>query len=146
MTNNQPSFDVIEAAIKRLGSQKNLSEVIGVSKQMVTLWKKSGRVTGNINEFSKITGIPRWLVRPDLYPPEKEQITDTGKKLISMWQENGQVVGDVATFSDLTGIPRWLVRPDLYPPDKEPLFINGQLMRVISAGKRKKLAQIGAEA
>lgn len=67
------TFNPVEEAAKRLGSQKAICDAMGVTKQVVSYWKKTGRVTGDINKFSDVTGIPRWMVRPDLYPPERER-------------------------------------------------------------------------
>lgn len=58
----------IREAVAHAGSQKQLAEVLGVSKQAVQLWVKQGYVpNARIEQIEKIYGIePRRLFDPRL--------------------------------------------------------------------------------
>jgi len=72
------SNDVLEKAIKTMGSQSVLARAIGISQQNVSWWlNKSGVVPAEyvlpIEEATKSAGemVTRHELRPDLYPMEE---------------------------------------------------------------------------
>ncbi len=66
--------NVVVTAAKKLKSQRAIAEACGVSVQAVSKWKKKQVGAKYVNRFAEVTGIPRWVVRPDLYPFEKENV------------------------------------------------------------------------
>ena len=62
----------IDLALVRFPSQSALAKALKVSRQRVNVWRKTGVPVSRVNEFSEITKVPRWIVDPIHYPPEKE--------------------------------------------------------------------------
>jgi DNA-binding transcriptional regulator YdaS (Cro superfamily) len=58
-------------AIKRAGGHRALGRALGISHQAISRWKKvpSSRVL----EIERLSGVPRELLRPDLYPPDERR-------------------------------------------------------------------------
>lgn len=59
-------------AIGIKGSQAALAESIGVSQQTVSNWlkkTKAGVAAEYVLPIERETGVPRYELRPDLYPP-----------------------------------------------------------------------------
>ncbi|WP_313078403.1 transcriptional regulator [Agrobacterium pusense] len=52
------------------GSSKELARRVGVSPQAVSQWDTVPPL--RVLKVEKSTGIPRWVLRPDLYPPSLE--------------------------------------------------------------------------
>lgn len=67
------SKNVVVIATKKLKSQRAIAEACGVSVQAVSKWKSKYVSARYVNRFAEVTGIPRWMIRPDLYPYEKEK-------------------------------------------------------------------------
>ncbi|MDP2618587.1 MAG: YdaS family helix-turn-helix protein [Hyphomicrobiales bacterium] len=71
--------DGLELAIKSAGSQSNLARAIGKTPQLISYWhRKIGRVPAEyVPDVERVTGIPRHLLRPDLYsqPGPNHRIT-----------------------------------------------------------------------
>ena len=55
----------IREAIEKAGSVKALAEAAGVTPQCVSQWKKIP--IGRVRAIEKGTGIPRHLLRPDIF-------------------------------------------------------------------------------
>lgn len=65
--------EVIKLATARLGSQQKLAQALGVSQQAVNKWQSKGVPASRVLAFEKCTGIARFIVRPDIYPPTDYQ-------------------------------------------------------------------------
>lgn len=72
-----PNINPIDLAKAKLGSQQKIADCLKVSKQAVSKWKQNGVPAIYVNKLSDITGIPRWIINPSLYPPEKESSTNS---------------------------------------------------------------------
>ncbi len=59
-------------AIKFAGSQQKLAVLMGVSSMAVSKWTKNDSVpTERVLTIEKLTGVPRYELRPDIYPPDE---------------------------------------------------------------------------
>lgn len=58
---------VLKQAIGLLGGEIELARVAGVSRQAVHKWTRIPPV--RVLAIEKATGIPREVLRPDIYPP-----------------------------------------------------------------------------
>jgi len=66
------STKALEKAIKVAGSQSQLSRLIGESQQNISHWLNKGKVPAEqALPIEKLTGVPRYELRPDIYPPEE---------------------------------------------------------------------------
>ncbi|SHF04513.1 DNA-binding transcriptional regulator YdaS, prophage-encoded, Cro superfamily [Kaistia soli DSM 19436] len=67
----------ISLAIQAVGSAKALAEQLGISLQAVSQWKciPSGRVLA----VERVTGVPRHVLRPDIYPAQRERFVELGQ-------------------------------------------------------------------
>lgn len=63
----------LEAAIGRAGTQTKFARLIGVTQQAVSRWVAKRRPIPSefVLRAEEATGIPRWQLRPDLYPPSE---------------------------------------------------------------------------
>ena len=52
-------------------TKSKIAEHFGISRQSVYGWFKSEVPPTRVIELEKVTGIPRYELRPDLYPPEE---------------------------------------------------------------------------
>lgn len=59
----------IELAIEAAGSGSALARDLGVTRQNVCIMKNSGRKlpAKHVPAISKMYGIPRWVLRPDMW-------------------------------------------------------------------------------
>lgn len=64
-TKNEPMAE----AIRILGSQSAIAELLGVPKSTVSYWSRVGLPAEQAVALEKATEgmVPRWLVRPDLW-------------------------------------------------------------------------------
>lgn len=66
----------LELAITTMGSQSKLARALGKKPQIISHWhRKIGRIPAeHVPAVEKVTGIPRFLLRPDLYdrPPQRQ--------------------------------------------------------------------------
>jgi DNA-binding transcriptional regulator YdaS (Cro superfamily) len=71
------STTALARAIEVKGSQAALAESIGATQQLVSYWLKKSK-NGVSAEFvlpiERETGVPRYEIRPDIYPPPSEAI------------------------------------------------------------------------
>jgi DNA-binding transcriptional regulator YdaS (Cro superfamily) len=58
----------IRAAVSSIGSKAKLARRLKISPQAVSQWKRVP--TNRVIRVEKVTGVPRFLLRPDIYPPE----------------------------------------------------------------------------
>ena len=61
----------ILAAIRAVGSQSRLAEVMQVTPPAITKFLRSGCPAGRVLQMEAATGVPRGVLRPDLYPVEQ---------------------------------------------------------------------------
>ena len=57
----------IQAVIEKAGGWRPLARKLGIKAQSIQNWKKVP--AERVLDLEKITGIPRWKLRPDIYPP-----------------------------------------------------------------------------
>lgn len=63
--------DALDRAIEAAGTQANLAGSIGVTPQAITSWIRKGQVpVMRVLDVERATGVPRYELRPDIYPPE----------------------------------------------------------------------------
>jgi hypothetical protein len=56
---------------ERYGSRRKAALAMGLSRQRVQNWIRNGRVSGECAVLLEMeSGIPRWMLRPDLHPEE----------------------------------------------------------------------------
>jgi DNA-binding transcriptional regulator YdaS (Cro superfamily) len=55
-------------AIERAGSQRQLAEAIGVTREAVTQWRVVPVL--RVLAVERATGVPRHVLRPDIYPDD----------------------------------------------------------------------------
>ena len=66
------SANVISLALLKFKTQRNLAKELGVSPQTISAWRYKQVAADKVNALSDATGIPRSIIRPDLYPSGKE--------------------------------------------------------------------------
>lgn len=59
----------LKAAIAAVGSQAKLGAAFGITAQAVSLWRRVP--AERVVDVEKLTGIPRHVLRPDLYSSEE---------------------------------------------------------------------------
>lgn len=55
----------LRAALKAVGSQRLLGDALGITAQAVQAWQRVP--AERVVEVEKVTGVPREVLRPDLY-------------------------------------------------------------------------------
>ncbi len=66
------SANVISLALLKFKTQRKLAKELGVSPQTISAWRYKQVAADKVNALSDATGIPRSIIRPDLYPSGKE--------------------------------------------------------------------------
>ena len=66
------SANVISLALLKFKTQRMLAKELGVSPQTISAWRYKQVAADKVNALSDATGIPRSIIRPDLYPSGKE--------------------------------------------------------------------------
>lgn len=66
MRNEHP----VEVLVRRYGSQTGLADALGISPQAVGAWRLRKIPAERVLDIERITGVPRTVLRPDLYPDE----------------------------------------------------------------------------
>lgn len=63
----------VELAIKAMGSQSELARALGKKPQIISHWfRKIGRIPAeHVPDVARVTGLPRHMLRPDLYERQK---------------------------------------------------------------------------
>lgn len=69
----------VEQVIKQSGGIGALAERLGISPQAVHKWRKSGVPAERILELEELSGVPREVIRPDLYRKSRP-LTATSRK------------------------------------------------------------------
>ena len=57
----------LQEAIDKAGGAARVAAVIGISRPAVSQWKRCP--AERVIELSRLSGVPRSRLRPDLYPP-----------------------------------------------------------------------------
>lgn len=66
------SEEALRKAILKAGNQTKLSEMMNESQQSISHWLNKGKVPAEqVLTIEKLTGVPRYELRPDIYPPEE---------------------------------------------------------------------------
>jgi len=65
------SPDPIRLAASKVGGIVKLSEKLGLSRGAVSLWKRVP--PHHVLEVERLSGVPREILRPDLYPVERSR-------------------------------------------------------------------------
>ena len=62
----------LRIAVRIIGSQSATSRLLGVTQGAVSKWLDQGKhlPPGHVLKVEAATKIPRWVLRPDLYPRE----------------------------------------------------------------------------
>jgi DNA-binding transcriptional regulator YdaS (Cro superfamily) len=61
---------ILREAIKAAGGIRALARKVGVKHNAILKWRRIPPL--RVHQVEKITGIPRSVLRPDVYPPERE--------------------------------------------------------------------------
>ena len=65
----------VERAVRLAGGQSALARAVGVTPQAVQQWVTQGRISyRKVIDVERVTGVPRYELRPDLYPQEDEAL------------------------------------------------------------------------
>lgn len=63
--------NIMQRAASTVGGSAALARKIGISPQAVQQWCKAGKPPANrVLNVEHITGVPRYELRPDIYPKE----------------------------------------------------------------------------
>lgn len=65
----------LERAILSAGSAKALAKIRGVTPMAVSYWKVRGVPARHVLPIEKATGVPRYELRPDLYPVTQDGLS-----------------------------------------------------------------------
>jgi DNA-binding transcriptional regulator YdaS (Cro superfamily) len=61
----------VEGLMARFGSQTEMADFCGVAPSTVYQWRLKNRVPAeHVILLEKRTGVPRYVIRPDIYPVE----------------------------------------------------------------------------
>ena len=69
----------MDAAAKTKGSYQKLADYMGLSRQAVYRWRTKGVPAERLLELEAATGIPRHVLRPDLYQPAKSDVSPSNE-------------------------------------------------------------------
>lgn len=62
----------IKLALEAAGGMTSLANAVGVTPSAIAQWDVVPPL--RVLQVEKATGVPRWVLRPDLYPPSAEDI------------------------------------------------------------------------
>lgn len=62
-------IDLVQIGAERVGGLIKLADGLGIKHQAFYSWKKEVPAK-RVLDFERLTGIPRYEIRPDLYPRE----------------------------------------------------------------------------
>jgi hypothetical protein len=62
---------ITQAAVERAGGCVKVGNALGLTRQAVFLWKQVP--APHVLKVEALSGIPRHLLRPDLYPADRER-------------------------------------------------------------------------
>jgi DNA-binding transcriptional regulator YdaS (Cro superfamily) len=64
----------VERAVRLAGGQSALARAVGVTPQAVQQWVTQGRISyRKVIDVERVTGVPRYELRPDLYPAQEDE-------------------------------------------------------------------------
>lgn len=70
----KPKDPGVAAALTSLGTHKALADALGISRAAISQWTRIP--AEKVLRVERITGVPRTVLRPDLYPREPRQPTE----------------------------------------------------------------------
>ena len=63
-------MNVVQRIVDSVGGQSELARLLDIRQQSVQEWVTRRRVPAErVLEVERVSGIPRYEIRPDLYPP-----------------------------------------------------------------------------
>jgi len=63
----------VQKALKKVGGLRPLARLLGINPQNISRWKRCP--AGYVLTLERLTGVPRYELRPDLYPPNEYRCT-----------------------------------------------------------------------
>jgi DNA-binding transcriptional regulator YdaS (Cro superfamily) len=71
----------LERAVRAVGGQSALGRLVGVSQATVWYWIRTGKSlqAEHVQTVSAATGIPPHELRPDIFQPPVERVTEAGQ-------------------------------------------------------------------
>jgi len=66
------SNEAVMRACEAAGGQTKLARALRISPQAVDAWRRRRIPATRVLEVERVTGIPRWELRPDIYPDEED--------------------------------------------------------------------------
>ena len=60
-------MSIINKISEKVGGQANIAKHLGVSNMTVSQWKTRGVPAERVLDLEKLSGVPCWEIRPDLY-------------------------------------------------------------------------------
>lgn len=72
--------EALEMAAENCGGVFNLALKINVRTQSIYEWKKRQIPAKRVLDIERVSGVPRHLLRPDLYPPGEYALANSGKQ------------------------------------------------------------------
>ena len=61
----------LKKALQKVGGARAMARALGISHQTISQWHRIP--VERTMEIEKLTGIPRSVLRPDIYPPSRER-------------------------------------------------------------------------
>jgi DNA-binding transcriptional regulator YdaS (Cro superfamily) len=74
-------MSVVDEVIAGAGGLFSLAAKMGVSHQAVQKWRKTGVPPKRVLKAEAVSGVPRYRVRPDIYPPSDSRSLSTTKRI-----------------------------------------------------------------
>lgn len=70
MDNELSPYEALQLAVQRAGGQTATARFCGVSQNTVWKWLQSSKrlPAEHVLVVERETGVPRWMLRPDIYP------------------------------------------------------------------------------
>jgi DNA-binding transcriptional regulator YdaS (Cro superfamily) len=70
----------LDVAIERAGGVSKLAALLGLHQTVVSNWRSRGIPAKRCPEVERVTGVPRWVLLPDLFLPDApiNRITEHG--------------------------------------------------------------------
>jgi DNA-binding transcriptional regulator YdaS (Cro superfamily) len=66
-------MQIVDRVIETYGGAAALARRLGISRNAVSDWRSKQRVpVERVLDIEKLTGIPRYEIRPDIYPPPSQ--------------------------------------------------------------------------
>ena len=96
------SVEAMQSAVKAVGTQTALAKILQCTPQNVQRMCATGKVTAkHVLKIEAATGVPRFLLNPDLYPDERLPLNKT----VMSHQDKRQIVGSAVCLSSEKATP-----------------------------------------